>query len=168
MRHHAMNLRNLAIIISAILFTSTIAYGQKRAQPKPKTAPPPAVAPRPVRRPVTVALKRGDEIDGNFLRADAEIMEIEVPSGRLTIKMSEVSSLYFKGEDEKPAEEEQKDAAPPASPNPGLQAERKAYSALRKLAEAAKIKLPLGEYGNLLIDTKPVIDEALIDRKSVV
>jgi hypothetical protein len=163
MRCHAMNYRNLAIVISAMLCMSSIAYGQKQTRPKNKTAPPTAAAPRPARRPVTVALKRGDEIDGNFLRADAETMEIELPSGRLTIKMNEVSSLYFKGEDEKPAEEEQKDAAPPASPNPGLQAERKAYSALRKLAEAAKIKLPLGEYGNLLIDTKPVIDEALMD-----
>ncbi|MBO0725677.1 MAG: hypothetical protein J2P52_08770 [Blastocatellia bacterium] len=155
-----MNFRNPAIIISAILFATTIAYGQKRARPKAKPAPAAAT----VKRPVNVVLKRGDEISGNFLRADAETMEIELPSGKLTIKMSEVSSLYFTGEAEQPEEEqnEQKDAAPTA-PDRSLQAERKAYSALRKLAEAAKIKLPLGEYGNLLIDTKPVIDEALMD-----
>jgi hypothetical protein len=145
---------------------STIAYGQKRARPKPRTAP--VTAPGPVKRPVTIILKKGDEIAANFLRADTETMEVEIPSGKLTIRMSEVSSLYFTGGDEKPAAEEQKDAEPPAQPaqpatDPGLQAERNAYAALRKLDEAAKIKLPQGQYGDLLIDTKTVIDEALMD-----
>jgi hypothetical protein len=139
-----------------------IASAQKRARPKPKTAPPSAAAPAQARLPVTITLKKGDEIEGNFLRADSETMEVEVRSGRLTIKMSEVSSLYFKGEDEKHAEEEEKDPVLP-TPDPSLQAGRKAFAALQKLAEAAKIKLPVGDYGNLLIETKPVIDEALMD-----
>jgi hypothetical protein len=166
MRYHALNFRNLAIIISAILFMSAIAYGQKRARPKPKAAP--ATAPGPVKRPVNITLKKGDEISGNFLRADTETMEVETQSGKLTIRMSEVSSLYFIGEDEKPADEEQNDPAPPSKSrgdlgDPGLQAERKAYAALRRLDEAAKIKLPQGQYGDLLIDAKTVIDEALMD-----
>jgi hypothetical protein len=142
---------------------STIAYGQKRTRPKPKTAS--AIAPGPVKRPVNITLKKGDEISGNFLRADTETMEIEVSSGRLTIRMSEVSSLFFIGEEEKSTEEEPKDddSSAPAAPAPGLSAERKAFEALRKLEEAANIKLPQGEYGNLLIDAKLVIDEALID-----
>jgi hypothetical protein len=145
---------------------STIAFGQKRARPKPKTAP--ATATAPVKRPVNITLKKGDEISGNFLRADTETMEVETRSGKLTIRMSEVSSLYFIGEDEKPVEEEQTDTAPPSKSrgdlgDPGLQAERKAYAALRKLDEAAKIKLPAGQYGDLLIDAKTTIDEALID-----
>jgi hypothetical protein len=73
-----------------------------------------------------------------------------------------VSSLYFTDEEVRPAEEEQKDAAPPA-PDPSLAAGRKAYAALRKLAEAANIKLPLGQYGNLLIETKAVVEEALTE-----
>jgi hypothetical protein len=80
----------------------------------------------------------------------------------LTIKMSEVASLVFIDEGVMPIEEEQKDAAPPA-PDPGLQAGRKAYAALRKLAEAAKINLPLGQYGNLLIETKTTVEEALAE-----
>jgi hypothetical protein len=166
MRNHGLNSRNLAIIISALLFmpVSTIAYGQKRSRPKPKTAP----APGPVTRPVNITLKKGDEISGNFLRADIETMEVETKSGKLTIRMSEVSSLYFIGEDEKPAEEEQSDTEPPPKSrrdlgDSGLQAERKAYAALRKLEEAAKIKLPAGQYGDLLIDAKTTIDEALMD-----
>ncbi len=141
---------------------STIASGQKRTRPKPKSAPARAAAPVPTKRPVTIILKRGDQIEGNFLRADAETMEVEIQSGRLTIKMSEVSSLYFIDVGDRPTEEEQKDAAPPA-PDPSLPAARKAYAELRKLAEAAKIKLPLGQYGNLLIETKTVVDEALTE-----
>jgi hypothetical protein len=160
-RYHALNFRSLAIIISAILCMSTIAFGQKRARPKPKAAP--ATATAPVKRPVNITLKKGDEISGNFLRADTQTMDVETQSGKLTIRMSEVSSLYFIGDDEKPAEEEQKDAASPAAPDPGLQAERKAYAALRKLDEAAKIKLPAGQYGDRLIDAKTTIDEALMD-----
>ena len=161
MRYHALNFRSLAIIISAILCISTIAFGQQRSRPKPKTAP--ATATAPVKRPVNITLKKGDEISGNFLRADTETMEVETKSGKLTIRISEVSSLYFIGEDEKPEEEEQKDAASPAAPDPGLRAERKAYAALRKLDEAAKIKLPAGQYGDRLIDAKTTIDEALMD-----
>jgi hypothetical protein len=161
MRYHALKFRNLAMIIFAVLVISTIAYGQKRARPKPRTSP--ATAAAPVKRPVNITLRKGDEISGNFLRADTETMEVETQSGKLTIRMSEVSSLYFIGEDEKPAEEEHKDAASPAAPDPGLQAERKAYAALRKLGEAAKIKLPAGQYGDLLIDAKTAIDEALME-----
>lgn len=150
------------MIIFAILLISATAAGQRRPRPKPKTAPAPAAALVTTKRPVTVNLKQGDQVAGNFLRADAETMEVEIQSGRLTIKMSEVASLVFIDEGVMPIEEERKDAAPPA-PDPGLQAGRKAYAALRKLAEAAKINLPLGQYGNLLIDTKPVIEEALTE-----
>lgn len=159
MRYHALNFRNPAIIISAVLFISTIAYGQKRARPKPKTIRAPATAPVPTKRPVTVTLKQGDQVEGNFLRADAETMEVEIHSGRLTISMNEVASLIFIDEGVMPIEEERKDDAAPAQ-DPSLQAGRKAYAALRKLAEAANIKLPLGQYGNLLIEAKSAIDEA--------
>lgn len=152
----------MAMIILAVLVISAPVAGQRRSQSKPKTAPARAAAPVPTKRPVTVTLKQGDQIEGNFLRADAETMEVEIKSGRLTIKMSEVSSLYFTDEGDRPTEEEQKDAAPPP-PDPSPAAGRKAYAALRKLAEAANIKLPQGEYGNLLIDTQTVVEEALTE-----
>jgi len=165
MRYHTLKFRNLAMILSAFLALSTIAAGQKRPRPKPKPAPAPAAATAPAKRPVTVNLKQGDQVTGNFLRADAETMQVEIRSGQLTIKMSEVASLVFSEEGEaaaRPAEEEPKDPeAPP--PNPSLPAARKAYAELRKLAEAAKIKLPIGQYGNLLIETKTVVDDALTE-----
>jgi len=168
MRRHAFNFRNLAMIIFAILCMSTIAAGQKRPRPKPRpaSAPLPAAAPALAKRPVTVNLKQGDQVTGAFLRADAETMQIEIRSGQLTIKMSEVASLVFTEEGERevtarPAEEEPKDPAP--APNRNLLAAGKAYAELRKLAEAAKIRLPLGQYGNLLIEAKTEIDDALTE-----
>jgi hypothetical protein len=167
MRFQALKFRNLATIISTILLISVSAAGQKRSRPKPKPAPSPAVAPAPARRPVTVNLKQGDPVTGHFLRADAEAMEIEIKSGRLTIKMSEVASLDFTDEGEReitarPTEDEPKDPETPP-PNPSLPTARKAYAELRKLAEAAKIKLPSGQYGNLLIEAKTVIEDALTE-----
>ncbi len=160
--------RRITLIITAVFVMFGSASGQRRSRPKPKPAPrAPATAtlPAPAKRPVTVNLKQGEPVTGNFLRADAETAQVEIRSGRLTIKMSEVVSLVFTDEEEsatKPTEEEQKDTAAP-TPDPNLPAARKAYAALRKLAEAAKIKLPLGQYGNLLIETKLVVDEALTE-----
>jgi hypothetical protein len=150
------------MIIFAVLLISATAAGQRRSRPKPKTAPARAATPVPTKRPVTVNLKQGDSVTGNFLRADAETMEVEIQSGRLTIKMNEVVSLVFTDEGVMPIEEEQK-VADSTAPDPSLPAARKAYAALRKLAEAANIKLPLGQYGNLLIDTKQVVDEAMTE-----
>jgi len=162
MRHHALNFRSLAMIILAVLLISATAAGQRRSRPKPKAAPAAPSAPAPARRAVTVNLKQGDPVSGNFLRADAETMEVEIQSGRLTIKMSDVASLVFGEEGEKPAEEEPKETPAPAA-DPSLPAARKAYAELRKLAEAAKIKLPLAQYGNLLIETKTVVEEAMTE-----
>ena len=166
MRYYALNFKNLAMIIFAVLVISAPAAGQRRSRPKPKAAPARAAEPVPTKRPVTVTLKQGDSVTGNFLRADAETMEVEIQSGRLTIKMNDVASLIFtdEGEGVTPIEEEQKDAASPSrAPDPSPAAGRKAYAALRKLAEAANIKLPLGQYGNLLLDTKTVVEEALTE-----
>src|SRR5262245_50293824 len=146
--------KRIILIIIAVIVMCGGAVAQKRPRPKPKPAPATAAAPAPTKRPVTVNLKQGDQVTGNFLRADAETMQIEIRSGQLTIKMREVASLVFSEEGEReiaarPAEEEPKDPETPP-PNPSLPAARKAYAELRKLAEAAKIKLPLGQYGNLL------------------
>src|SRR5262245_61767876 len=166
-RHFSMNKgKRVTLIITVVIIASGIALGQRRSRPKPKTAPPaPAttISPAPAKRPVTVNLKEGDPVTGNFLRADADTMQIEIRSGQLTIKLSEVASLIFTEEGEtaaRRAEEEQKETSAPP-PDPSLPAARKAYAALRKLAEAAKIKLPVGQYGNLLIETKLVVEESL-------
>ena len=159
-------IRNIAFVITVVLVMSGIAAGQRRPRPKPKPAPSaPATitSPSSVKRPVTVNLKEGEPVTGNFLRADAETVQVEVRSGRLTINMSEVASLVFADEGgsvAKAPEENPKESEAPAS-DPNLPAARKAYGALRKLAEAAKIKLPSGQYGTLLIEVRQVVEEAL-------
>jgi hypothetical protein len=110
MRYNALNFRSLAMIIFAVLVISAPAAGQRRSRPKPKTAPARAAAPVPTKRPVTVTLKQGDQVEGNFLRADTETIEVEIQSGRLTIKMNDVASLVFVDEGVMPIEEEQKGA----------------------------------------------------------
>src|SRR5262249_38717791 len=117
----------------------------------------------PAKRPVTVHLKQGDPVTGNFLRADAETVQIDVRSGRLTIKMSDVASLVFdeEAETEREAVEETSKAPAQAAPDPNPPAARKAYAALTKLADAARIKLPYGQYGSLLIDVRQLVEESL-------
>jgi hypothetical protein len=48
-----------------------------------------------------------------------------------------------------------------ADPDPTPPAARKAYSALRKIADAAQIGLPYLQYGSLLIEVRQVVDESL-------
>lgn len=151
-------------LVFITLVTSISAAGQNRPRPRPKPAPPvtaPATVSTPARRAVTVNLKQGEPVTGNFVRADAEMVQIEMASGRLTIKLSDVASLVFaSGAASKPAEEAAKNPAP-ANPDAASPAARKAYTALRKLADAAQIGLPYPQYGNLLIETKAVVGEAM-------
>jgi hypothetical protein len=157
---------NIVMIFIAVLAMSGIAAGQKRARPKPKPAPPPAPAavsaPAPAKRPVTVQLKQGDPVTGNFVRADAETVQIDVRSGRLTIRMSDVASLIFTDEVEPEDGAVEETSKAQAAPDPNPPAARKAYAALTKMADAAKIKLPYGQYGSLLIDVRQVVEESLV------
>jgi hypothetical protein len=154
------------MICIAVSVMFGIANGQRRAKPKPKpAAPAPAAVSSPAsataKRPVTVHLKQGDTVTGNFLRADAETVQIEVRSGRLTIKMSDVVSLIFDEEAESESAAAEDTSKAPAAPDPNPPAARKAYAALTKMADAAKIKLPYGQYGSLLIDVRQTVEEAL-------
>jgi hypothetical protein len=150
--------RSIVVIISTVLILSGVAAGQRRSRPKPKPAPPspaPTAASSPAKRPVTVNLKEGGPVTGLFLRADAESVQVEIPSGRLTIKLNEVDSLIFNSEED-PAK-----SLSPDNSDLAIPAARKAYTALRKLADAARLRLPYAQYGNLLIEVRQVVEEAL-------
>jgi hypothetical protein len=102
-------------------------------------------------------------VSGNFLRADAETVQVEVESGRLTIKLNDVASMVFTSEGAaavKNSDEESKPASP-ANPDSSSPAARKAYAALRKMADAAQIGLPYLQYGSLLIEVRQVVDESM-------
>jgi hypothetical protein len=49
----------------------------------------------------------------------------------------------------------------PSDADPTLPVARKAYNSLRRLSEAAQIRVPFSQYGNLLFETKTVVEEAL-------
>jgi hypothetical protein len=154
---------SIVTIICITLSTFIITPGQSRPRPRPRSAPPapaPATVSTPARRAVTVNLKQGDPVTGNFVRADAETVQVEMASGRLTIKMSDVASLVFAAD--APGKTAEEAAKNPAPANPAASpAARKAYTALRKLADAAQLGLPYGQYGNLLIETKAIVSEAM-------
>jgi hypothetical protein len=109
-----------------------------------------------------VNLKQGDSVTGNFLRADADSVQVEMRSGRMTIKMSDVASLIFSEDSESDgAAEDAPKAAGQSAQDPNPPAARKAYAALTKMADAAKIKLPYGQYGSLLIEVRQTVEESL-------
>src|SRR5262245_61896314 len=155
------------IIILSLVFLCGAARRQGKQRPKPKPKPRPAsTLTAATKRPVTVTFKNGDPVSGLFLHADADSLQIELKSGRLSIKMSEVYSLVFAGEEETSSTttiEEVVKNLDTAESDPNLAAGRKAYNALRKLADAAQIKLPCAQYSYLLVETRSVLEEAFAE-----
>jgi hypothetical protein len=157
-------LRSITTIITALVLMAGICSGQSRPRPKPKPARPATIPPvATTKRPVTINLTQGDSVSGNFLRADAETVQLEVERGRLTIKLNDVASIVFSADGlsaDKTVDERSKSTSV-ADPDPTPPAARKAYSALRKIADAAQIGLPYLQYGSLLIEVRQVVDESL-------
>jgi hypothetical protein len=172
-RDHLMS-RNthIAVTIFTILVIfgpGHIANGQGKTRPKtrprpPATSPAPAAPTAPAKLPVIVNLKDGESVKGHFIRADADNLQVEVRSGKLSIKMSEVFSLIFERDDEetpsKSVEEVVKNLdQEEAGPTPPVV--RKAYNSLRRLAEAGQVRVPYSQYSAQLFEAKTVVDEAL-------
>lgn len=161
-------MRNSLITILTTVMLFGIASGQGKTRPKPKpriSSTTTATTSATTKRPVSVNLKNGDPVGGLFLRADGETVQIETKSGRLSIKMSDVYSLVFSDDVEASSGtiEEIVKNLDPAESDTNLAAARKAYNALRKLSDAAQIKLACAQYGSLLIETRAVLDETLPD-----
>jgi hypothetical protein len=148
-----MKVRNHAIPLLLLLLLPIHIAAQKRPRPKPRLTTPVPAAPK---FPVVVTLIEGDPIKGMFLQADAETVLVEVPSGRLSISIRKIANLQFANEAPEPKEAE---TDQPTEEDQYQPAARKARAELRKLVEAAQIKLAEGEYGRLLIEVKPVIEE---------
>jgi hypothetical protein len=169
---HLMNRnKSIAVTIFTILVIfgpDYIVNGQGRTRPKtrprpPATSPAPATAAAPAKLPVIVNLKDGQSVKGHFIRADAENVQVEVQSGKLSIKMSEVFSMIFEADEETPSKsiEEVVKNLDKEPADPTLPVVRKAYTALRRLAEAGQLKVPYSQYSAQLFEAKAVVDEAL-------
>jgi hypothetical protein len=157
-------IRSIATIITALALMAGISSGQSRPRPKPKPARPAPIQPAATtKRPVTINLTQGDSVSGNFLRADAETVQVEVERGRLTIKLNDVASMVFSSGGATAVKTSDEESKPDSQANPDSSspAARKAYAALRKIADAAQIGLPYLQYGSLLIEVRQVVDESL-------
>jgi hypothetical protein len=171
-RGHLMNRnKNIVVTIFTILVifgSDYIVNGQGKTRRKTRSRPP-ATSPAPnapaalAKLPVIVNLKDGESVKGHFISADAENLQVEVRSGKLSIKMSEVFSMIFESDEEPPSksveevvknlDQEAADQTPPIV--------RKAYNSLRRLAEAGQLKVPYSQYSAQLFEAKAVVDEAL-------
>src|SRR5205085_6818071 len=144
--------RSVTLIISVLIFVVSIVAGRSRSRTKPKPVPresatpvTPAPTKRPTARMVTINFKQGEPVTGAFLQADAEAVQIEAQSGRLTIKLNEIDSLVFAANElagSRPAAPQQNPPAAAAAADPTPPAARKAYQGLRKLADAVQLGLP--------------------------
>lgn len=154
-------------VVAVVLILGGVAVSQSRVRSRGRTtraATAPAPTPIPVKRPVTINLKQGDSVQGYFLSADANTIQVEVKSQNRAFRINEVETLSFSTQEPaaKPRVEMQSTQVQPTpTPDTNVVNARKAYTALRKLSDAAKIGLPYLQYANLLIEVRPVIDDAL-------
>jgi hypothetical protein len=171
---HLMN-RNR--YVGSIIFTILVIFGPHyfangQGKPRPKTRPrPPATSPAPASNaaaskvPVIVNFKDGKHINGLFLGADTETVQVLVRSKKTSIKMSEVFSIVFETDEtdaeapSKSIEEVVKNLESDGT-DPTLPVARKAYNSLRRLAEAIEVRVPYSQYSAQLFEAKTVVDEA--------
>lgn len=161
--------KTIFCVFAIVLIIGGVAVSQSRQSKSRKgrvtrAAAVPAPTPAPIKRPVTINLKQGDSIQGYFLSADADTVQVEVKSQSRVFRLNEIDALSFsaKEPESKSQQENPPSAAQPApTPDAALVNARKAYTALRKLSDAAKIGLPYLQYANMLIEVRPVVDDAL-------
>ena len=163
--------KTILAVFVVVLILGGVAVSQTRSRSKARPTRAksiPAPTPAPIKRPVIVNLKQGDPLRGYFLSADADAVQVEVKSQTRLIRLNEIASLNFSPKEEvavtKPSPEPQSTAAQPTpTPTPDVIQSNasKAYTALHKLSDAARIGLPSVQYASLLIEVRPVIDESL-------
>jgi hypothetical protein len=113
-----MSINLKGVIIAALafaLYTAPTILAQRRQQPRPARAatpaPPPASSesarsepeePAAEKRIVTVTLKDGAPVTGEYLNASATTLFLMIAGNRLSIKLDDVTAIYF-GEATPPA-----------------------------------------------------------------
>ena len=118
--------------------------GAKKAEQKSKPA-------EKSNRRATVNLKRGDPLNGDFIQANTEGVEIEVKGVRQKIPMDDVASIVF--------ETELKLSGAPTRDT--LLAVEAAVKSLRKLGALTVVKPTFQDYQSRLIDVKIDVEDAL-------
>lgn len=147
------------LVIFGLQFT---ARGQGKTRPKTRPRPP-APASTAARVPVIVNYKDGKHVDGLFLGADTQTIQVLVGSKKTSIKMSEVFSVVFEADEEETQSKSIENVVKNLDSDgtdPNLPLARKAYTSLRRLAEAIEIRVPYSQYSAQLFEAKTVVDEA--------
>ena len=150
-------LLGLLVFVSVVSVTGqTTRPSQTRTEPKSSTpAPSPKSTEATQRHFVIINVKNGAAIQGTFIQANNDIVEIEVENARhLSIRMDEVISLVFlKGnspnENPKIETEGTKEAA------------QKAIASLRAMATATEVGVSISDYGNRLIELRTIVEGTL-------
>jgi hypothetical protein len=146
-----LNKKLLCFLVILLTFPNAFAAqgtrspsGTKRSDQKTKTSEKPALR-------VTVNLKRGAVVTGDFVQANKEIVEIEVAGVRQRIAMDDVASLVF--------EVEQRSSSAPSRDS--ILAVEAAVKSLRKLGALTVVKPAFPDYQSRLIDVKVDVEDAL-------
>lgn len=156
-----IHLTRLLALVVLIFFTLGIALAQ-RSRPASSPTKPAASQPRgtekelsqsTIHRQVTVNLKNGPPVTGQFIQADPATIQIEVAGNLLKIKVDDVASLVF-------APDFLPKLTVEASAPPQDEGATRAWRALRKLAGATEVGINFQEYGSRLIDVKNEVDDA--------
>lgn len=153
-----MNIRRGLTLAAAILLLVPVsASGQTRTRPRTSDRPattartaPSETAQKP--RPVTINLKQGAPVNGNFIQADADTIQVDVAGNRLRIKVDDVTNISFAAD---------ANAQSPQAPARAAENIDGALRALRKLAGATEVGVNYQQYSALVIDAKAAVDEAL-------
>ena len=153
-----MNLNHsLTLALTILLLIPGPALGQTRTRPRAPNRPTAAAGTAPSEtsqkpRPVTINLKQGAPVNGNFIQADANTIQVDVAGNRLRIKIDDVTSISFAAD---------ANAQPSQASTRTTENIDRALRALRKLAGATEVGVNYQQYGALVIDAKAAVDEAL-------
>jgi hypothetical protein len=150
--------RLLSILI-LVLCASQFAFSQTRRRPTP-TSPPSTLTKLPEaikKRPVKIALRNGETINGDFIQATNDVMRVEVEGSPQTINLADVLSIVFA---EWSTDISKTGRSVKLNPQ-AIAAVRDALKALRKMAGATEIGITFQEYGSRVIDAKADVEEAL-------
>lgn len=143
----------LAVVaLSFLCLTNESVFSQTRRRPQTANA---QSAPKPAqKRRVILDLKGQEPMAADFIQADADSVTVEINGARSRFKMDEVVSIIFSPDEA--AKMFANQAQGQASNAAG-----EAVRSLRKVAGAVEVGVSYQQYGQLVIEAKAAVDEAL-------
>ncbi len=84
-----------SVLIAALVLMASFAHAQTRSGRRPPPKPPVSSTEpsEPTTRRVTITMKKGETVSGNFISADASIVRVQVASNELKINWDEIASI---------------------------------------------------------------------------